>query len=339
MLTVDYAAASQFLIAYSRYVLVCHQRPDGDALGCVRALAIHLRRAGRTAEVLLFEPPPDRYAFLFADEPPLLLKRDVTADQIPQLEALIVCDTCAYGQLEPIAAALRRRTGPTLVIDHHRTRDGIGTVRLIDETASAVGVMVAELLEADGGVAGSPDVAEALFAAIASDTGWFRFANTDARTLSVAGRLVAAGIDVNGLYRRMYQTDRPQRLALLGRALGTLTLHDDGRIGVFHLTRAMFEATGADESETENFIDEPQRIGSLVVTILLVEMPDRRVRVSLRSRHTVAVDQVAAEFGGGGHARAAGARVAGSLEEVRDRVLGAVRAAFGPDGPKRPSPA
>jgi len=329
----DYAAANQFLCDHSRYVLVCHHRPDGDALGSCKALALHLRAGGKRAEVLLFEDVPARYAFLFDGDPPLRLKHDIAADQIPHLEALIICDTSACGQLEPIAPALRARTGPTLVIDHHLTQEAIGTVRLIDEGAAATAVIVTELLERDSGVAPEPDVAEALFVAVASDTGWFRFANTDARTLGVASRLVAAGIDVNALYRRMYQTDRPQRLALLARALETLELVDDGRIGIFHITRRMFDETGADDAETENFIDEPQRIGSLIVTVLLVEMPDGRIRASLRSRHGVGVDRIAAALGGGGHARAAGVRLRGPLAAARDRLLEAVRKEFAANAP------
>ncbi len=329
----DTTAANEFLTSYSRYVLVCHHRPDGDALGSVKALALHLRRAGKTAEVLLFEDVPPRYAFLFDGDPPLLLGNDVEVDQIPQLEALIVCDTCSFGQLEPIADGLRRRTGPTLVIDHHLTRDAIGTVQLIDETAAAVGVIVAELIEADGGLAGESNVAEALFVAIASDTGWFRFANTDARTLAAASKLVAVGVDVNAFYCRLHQTDRPQRIALMARALETLELFDDDRIGIFHITRRMFEETGAGDGETENFIDEPQRIGSLIVTVMLVEMPDGRIRASLRSRHTIPVDEICAQFNGGGHARAAGVRLTGPIESARERLLGAVRAQFAKNPP------
>jgi len=206
-----------------------------------------------------------------------------------------------------------------VVIDHHATAGQIGSVQWIDTAAAATGVMVLELM----GRLGWPmdeAIREALAVAILTDTGWLRFANTDGRALRAMARLVDAGIRLDELYRRLYQSDRPERLQLMARMLGSLELHCDGALATMLIRRADLRRTGAKGHETENLINEAMRLASVCVAALLVEEEDG-VRISLRSRAPVDVAEIAKAFGGGGHTRASGARAREDIEPLKARLV------------------
>lgn len=301
-------------------LIVTHARPDGDALGCASALAQAARTAGKAAHVLLpgaDSSVPQRYEFLFPGDRPAAAER--FGELAASADAVVVLDTCAFGQLDGLEQALGQCREKIVVMDHHATRDDVGAVQWIDRSAAATGVMVAELLEALGW-AMDAEVAEALATAVTSDTGWFRFANTDARCLGVFAGLLAAGVRADKLYARLFQTDRPQRLRLMTRMLESLELHCADRLAVMTIRKGDFQAAGANSSETENLVNEALRIGSVESVALLVEDGDV-VRVSLRSRDAIDVAELAARFGGGGHARAAGFRLPEDIDSLKPRIV------------------
>lgn len=318
----DFQSVTTWLEECHRPLLISHQRPDGDALGALAGMDIALRQRGIEPAVALFEPFPDQYAFL---EPATKWYvwdevRDVLADDC---DAVVILDTCALSQLEPVAGFLAQAPR-TLVIDHHATRDPIGTragdLRLFDETASAVSLIVAEWLRSTGVPLDGP-LATALFTGIATDTGWFRFTNTDARTLRLSAELADAGADVSAVYNALYLQDPPAKLALTARALASLELRADDKLAVMYLRRADFEVTGADSSMTENLVNEATRLSSTEATLLFTEEPDGIVRVNFRSKRQLDVAALARRFGGGGHARAAGARLRGDWDHVVPHVI------------------
>jgi phosphoesterase RecJ-like protein len=249
---------------------------------------------------------------------------------VAESDAVVIVDTCAYAQLEAVADWLPHAPR-TLVIDHHPTRDPVATrpgdLRLLDESAGAVCVMLLELFRALGVRPDAP-TATALLVGVATDTGWFRFPNTDARVLRAAARLVAAGAPLSPVYRYIYEQDSPARLRLAGRMLANLELRAGGRLAVLRLRRSDFAAVGADGTVTEDLVNEAGRLGGTEATVMFTEEPDGRVRVNLRSRLHLDVATLAQQFGGGGHARAAGARVTGAWEEVEARVLAATEHAL-----------
>ena len=300
-------------------LLVTHGRPDGDGLGSMSALARAARAAGKTVYLFIPDPAPRRYDFLF-DRPPTVGARHFAALADPA-DLVVIIDTCALAQLDGLDTHLRRVKDKVVVIDHHATADDVGSVRWLDTSAAAAGVMVAELLnELDWPL--DPRIAEALMTAITTDTGWLHFANTDGRCLRVVAALVEAGVRPDKLYRRIYQTDRPQRLALLRHVLGSLELHCDQRLAVMTIRRADFEATGTRPDETENLVNEALRLDSVDTAVLLVENADC-IRVSLRSRDDVDVAAVAQRFGGGGHRRAAGLRVTADVDQLKADLIAA----------------
>lgn len=305
----------------ARIVLVTHIHADGDGLGSMAALARAGERAGKTVEVVSPTGVPRRYAFLYEGRTP-----PATADGFAALadaaDLILVIDTCATAQLEPIAGALAERREKVAVIDHHRTRDDLSATVWSDPSAAAAGVMVAELLDELDWSIDAP-TAEAIATAVCTDTGWLRHSNTDARALAVVGRMIDAGVRPDVLYVKLYHCDRPERLALTATALGSLTLHAGGRVSLMVLTRADFARTGATDDETEDIVNEGLRVATADVSILLVERGDGLIRASLRGTEAADVAAIARPFGGGGHARAAGARLPGPIAIAAERLVAA----------------
>ena len=312
--------------AASRILVVTHARPDPDCLGSMVALAGAARDAGKTARMFIPDAIPDRYRFIFPQELPCTTASsfDAMADQA---DVIVIVDTCAFAQLDDLEQAIKRRKGQIVVLDHHATHDDVGAVQWIDTTAAASGIMAGELLEEIPWPI-SLATAQALLMATASDTGWFRFANTDARCLRAAAKWLDAGVKADELYRRLNQTDRPERLALTAKMLQSLQLYNQGRLALMVIRKGDFEATGAAPDETENLVNEPLRIGSVEAVVLLVEN-EGQVRASLRSRELVDVAQIARQFGGGGHARASGLRSTKPLDTLKKELLQAFAACFG----------
>lgn len=317
----QWRGVADWLAGCTRPMLVSHRRPDGDALGSVGAMHAALRKLGLQPTIVLYEPFPPRYAFL-----ELAVGRiweDAREALTRDADGLIILDTCAFSQLEPIADFVRAAPR-TLVIDHHATRDEIGTrpgdLRIIDPSASATCLLVAEWIRATR-LELMPLCATALFTGLATDCGWFRFSNTDARTLRAAAELVDAGASVSEIYAAVYQQEPVEKLKLIGRMLSRIETLADGQLVVLRIRNEDFAATGATQQATEDVINEAVRLAGVEVTVLFSEQPDGVVRVNLRSRRFVDVAQVAKEFGGGGHARAAGARAAGALADIEGRVI------------------
>jgi len=316
----DPSARSAAVAALARarsLLLTTHVRPDGDALGSVLGLHLAARGAGKSSQMVVPDAIPRRYSFLFRGGSPA--GPEQFGEMADRAELIVVLDTCAAAQLEPIVEEIRARREKVLVLDHHATADDLGAVVWRERGAAAAAVMVHDVLAELGWVldAGS---AEALLTGICGDTGWFRHANTDPAALRAAAALMEAGADPEALYARLYQRDRPQRLRLLSAALGSLALSAEGRLAVMSLGRDDFLRTGAEGDETEDFVNEPLRVAGVEVSVLLVAERTGGTRVSLRSRGRVDVAELAGRFGGGGHARAAGFRSREDLAAVRERV-------------------
>jgi len=198
----------------------------------------------------------------------------------------------------------------------------------VDETAAATSLIIYELAQSVGW---SIDIvtAASLFVGLSTDTGWFRHSNTDARALHAAADLVSRGAKTYELFESLYQQDSAGRVRLLAEALKTLELHSSDRVVIMALTRESFDRAQATPADTEDIVNEPLRIASVVVSVLLVEQSDGQLRINFRSkapdtpgvRPNVDVAAIAKEFGGGGHRHAAGARSKDGLATVRDKIL------------------
>jgi len=303
-------------------LVVSHRRPDGDAIGSTVAVLATLEGRGNRAWGLLLDPVPMRYRSLIANGriEIEIWSQGFDPGRIDRAGAIVLLDASSWEQLDVVREPLSRAADRLVVVDHHETHDGLSPVELIDPTAAATGLIIYEwfkFLKLD-----FPPVArEAIFAALATDTGWFRFSNTDARALRAAAELVQMGVEVHRCYEAIYWSESPARLALMAKALAGMTLHLDGRLAVMQIDQACLSECQAGQSDTEDLINEPMRIASVAVSALLVEEPTGRIRVSLRSKRGLNDATVAKLWAGGGHARAAGGHLPGPLEAAYQQVL------------------
>jgi phosphoesterase RecJ-like protein len=312
---------------HQRFLLTTHIRPDGDALGSMLAMADALEWLGKSVRMVVASGLSPRYRFLDPDgrigqfQPP--------GDEYCDTDLAMVLDTSAWGQLGSYAAFFKKLPVTKVVIDHHHTQDDLGAIRFVDTTAEATGRLVYDAMAALE-VPVSPAAATALYVALAWDTGWFRHSNTGPATHALAGKLIAAGAQPDVLYDLLYEQNTLARLRLWGLVLERLQVTCGGRVAYTEIHRGDYEATGATPADSEDLVNFPRSIAGVEVGLLIAEQPRGGIKVSFRARAVVDVARVAECFGGGGHRLAAGAVLAGSLEEARARVLAAVAAALPP---------
>lgn len=306
-------------------ILFSHRKPDGDALGAMVGLQQLLIGLGAQPQPLLYEPLSTRFLSFpeFANLPIWKTGNPVP----PGCDGIVLVDTCAWSQLDPIDELLRGATVPRLAIDHHRTRDDVADEYWIDPSAAATCLMLYELAKRCGWALNST-AANALFVGIATDTGWFRHSNTDARVHRASADLHALGVEAEVLFDRLFLQDSAGRVRLLGEALRSLELTAGNRLAVSVLDAAAFTRSGATTADTEDMVNEPLRIAEVIVSVLLVEQGDGAVRANFRSKPPqtglipdIDVAEAAKHFGGGGHRRAAGARFLVTIKQAKEMVV------------------
>ena len=317
-MTADLNAVLAAIGARRRFLIACHVDPDPDCVGAMLALDWLLERMGKVALPLSHDPMLPQWRFLPRIER-VRSAGEYTGESDDAWDALIVVD-CEVERTGD-AARWAGRVECVINIDHHVTNPGTGSVNLVLPEAAAAGEIVYALLQA-AGVEPDRDAATLLYAAIMADTGSFRYSNTTAGVLAVASRLVEAGASPAEIAREIYDTRSWSYVRLLGRALGTLERSPGGRVAWISLTNRMLAEEGARRDETEGLIQFPRMIDGVEVAMIFRELEGGdQVRVGFRSREAVDVSALAREFGGGGHARAAGCTVRGTLDEVRQRVV------------------
>lgn len=325
---------AEWITGRQKIALLTHQKPDGDAVGSTLALARALRSLGRAPTLIYAGPEPHWLAEVAAPEPYILAERDGLPDD--EFDAIVVADTGSRSQLEPFLPLLEGAAEKTAIIDHHLAGDPALAARLlIEPTAAAVCETVAALcarMLGSGSVGALPqEIAWALYLGIATDTGWLKYSNTTPHTLRMAADLMETGVTPTDIYEQVEQREREARVRLLAKALCSMQLHLDGRLAVLRILRDDIREVGAAPSDTGGFSDLPMSIESVQVVAVLTEVPGpdgtMLTKVSLRSkpgREPVDVNRVAQALGGGGHARAAGARLAKSLDEVEAGIIEAL---------------
>ncbi len=309
-------------------VITTHANADGDGAGSGVALAAWLRARGKEAWIVNPTPFPQPYAFLLPDPGwTLAAKSDEAAHRCRKADVAVVVDTAEVPRIGRVKSLIRDL--PKVVIDHHPAgKRPIDGVVLRDPEACAAGALVCELIERAGGPWNAA-IASALYIAVLTDTGGFRFTNTSPECLRVAARLVELGAVPEELYRAAYGRFHPRRFDLLREALATLAVHESGRIAWMTVPKEAYDRLGATVEDLEGFVDVPRSVAGVEVAILFRTTADGRIKVSLRSLPPVDVRGIAVELGGGGHVRAAAAVVKGPLEAAVDRVVGRVEGVVG----------
>jgi len=305
--------------APGRALMLGHVHPDADVLGTLLAIGEALQARGWDVTAGGPHPAPAALSFL-----PGVERYQVLKTLEGDLDIVVLTDCPNPDRTEGLIDEARRAAHVIVNVDHHPDNRRYGTVNWIDVEAAATGEMVYRLLTALG-VTLTPSIATNLFTAVHTDTGSFRYSNVTSDTFRIAAALTAAGAKPDVVSSALYERRAPDTLRLLGESLARVHVSEDGRVGWLALPAG---AVPERFIEAEELVNYPRSIATVRVACLLRELGGGRVKVSLRGKGDVDVNRIAAAFGGGGHANAAGCTVAGPLDAVTRRVLDAVGAAL-----------
>jgi len=327
-LTPEKVAAARALAAVlepgKRVCLTTHVNPDGDGLGSEIGLLHLLHARGVDAVVTNPTPTPSRFTFLF-DEMPGCDRTAHAVKELRRADVIVVLDISDLGRLGMLGDTVRDAGVPVACVDHH-VSDGMlpPGPRYLDPTAAATGELIYEIALANNWSL-TPDVAQALYVALLTDTGGFRFSNTRPRTLRVAADLLETGVDAEQIYLDVYAKAPEGRPRLFAEALQTLVVEPQHGLAWVTVPPGAIERLGVTSDDLDGVVEFPRSIEGVRMALLFREAAQGRIKVSLRSVGNVDVAEFAKQFGGGGHRKAAGLSVVGSMVDVQGTVLEAAR--------------
>jgi phosphoesterase RecJ-like protein len=314
---------------HRRFIVTAHEKPDGDALGAVLGLVRILRARGCDAVAGGLAPVPRRYLpFIHAGE---TITAEAAGASLSAYDAVLALDAGTDERCPPFVIQARGRL-PVVNIDHHGSNTRFGDINWVDPAASSVGEMVFRMAEAAGWEV-ARDAAEALWIAVVTDTGRFAYENTTPEALRIGAELVARGVATAEVDRQVYQSFTVRELALQARAIQGLELHEGGRVAVVGLSREDFASAGSGAEDAEDVANIPRSVGGVKVGAFLYEIEKPlasgkpsvvQTKISLRCTEPYDGAAFCRQFGGGGHARAAGCTLPLRLAEARAKFLEAV---------------
>jgi bifunctional oligoribonuclease and PAP phosphatase NrnA len=319
-------AVAERLAADERFLLTTHEGPDGDALGSLLGLHGVLSQLGKDSVMFLAEkefPLPVEYRFMPLQE----VFHEPPADLSDRTVVFLDC-----GNIDRMPVDWLQDGADILNIDHHHDNTRFGSVNLVDDTASCTAEIVLELATLLGAEL-TPEIATALYVGLITDTGMFMYENADARSHRAAAELIEAGVQVNEVFRRLYERMPTEKLRLLARSLDRVERHLEGALSMTYVSAEDYAATGADEVLTEGIIDHVRALEGTAVAAVIRDKPNSggaARKASLRSTDgTVDVSEIARKMGGGGHRRAAGFSSDLSYDELAEFLQAETAAQLG----------
>jgi phosphoesterase RecJ-like protein len=314
-------ALHAFVAKHERFLLTTHVNPDGDAIGSEVAFAWWLRRLGKRVRILNDSVTPLAFEWLTEHDAIEVYTEELAEQRFAEADALVVLDTSNRQRIGRLAHHIDRHAIAVAVVDHHVTHaQGFGHVDLIEPEVAATAELVFGLVR-ESGIELEPLPAEALYVGLMTDTGSFRYSNTDSHAHRMAAELLARGVDPQASNQRVHAVMPAGRLRFFGEVLARLEMLEGGRLAVIEAAPEQFQRHGLVAADTEGLVDLPRSIAGLDVVALFSEVEPGKVKVSLRSMGRVDIDGICARHGGGGHAHAAGVMLRGTRESVRALIL------------------
>lgn len=324
----DWQPWKSLIAPAQRIIVSSHIRPDADALGSEIALTCYLKHVGKSPTIMNASPTPAHLAFLDPYQWIQQLRPTTNMEEVLSADLHIIVDTSSWQQLGEFASVLRKSQAPRIVIDHHVSADDLQAHEFKDPQRASTGELIYELMLHED-YRPEPLAATALFAAIATDTGWFRFPATSPLTYRAAADLITYGADPSAIYRAIYEQMSLGRIQLMARVLSRLQLKADGRVAVMWVHARDFSELQAVPADTEDIVNYGLKIAGVEAAVIAVEYAPQSIKLSLRSRSGLDVAKIAEELGGGGHRQAAGAALNLPLETalkiIVDKLTGALR--------------
>ncbi len=329
-MAIDWAPFRKIIDDHETFVISSHVRPDADALGSELALANMLESEGKTVRIVNASASPGNLDFLDPEQRVKRLGDTISVADVLNNDVHIVVDTSAWTQLAGIGDLLKKTKATKVVIDHHVSSDDLGAIEFKDTTAEATGTLLHQLAMSLN-LPITKSSAEALYAAIATDTGWFRFPSINAETMRIIADLMDRGVEPFRLYQLLYERRSVHRLHLTGRVMGKVRVKCDGKLAFTTVEEKDFEATGSTPLDTEGMVNQCLTIHGVQAAFIAVAQQNKRIKLSFRSRPGVDVASIAEQFGGGGHKQASGATMEGPIRVAVGKVLAAFETALGAD--------
>jgi phosphoesterase RecJ-like protein len=296
-------------------LIISHVSPDGDTLGSAFALCRALQKIGRKARVECSDELPAKYAYIIKGmkndefEPDIVVSSDIASENL-------------FGE-----KLVKYKDSVALCIDHHPSNSFYAQFTLLDPVAAATCEIIYDVIT-QLRVEIDKDIANCIYTGLSTDTGCFRYSNTTPRTLRTAALMIEKGADAAYINKIMFETMSRQRLMAETMVMRTLEYHFDGRVAVICITREIIEQSGVAESELEGIPSVPARIEGVLAGITVKEKADGSYKISVRTNGELNASDICANFGGGGHVRAAGCSVTGSLQEIKNAILKQVKRAL-----------
>ncbi|MEP7027828.1 MAG: bifunctional oligoribonuclease/PAP phosphatase NrnA [Candidatus Eisenbacteria bacterium] len=310
------------------FVLSTHVNPDGDGLGSEVALGLYLLARGKDVVVFNDGRAPHNFAFLERLLPLEAFTPERAEAVFASAEVLVVLDMQNRERLGRVAPYVDRPGLLTVILDHHVGNAAFGQLNIVVPEKAATGELIYDYLKCDPERLSRP-MADALYAALVTDTGSFRHSNTDPDVHRMAAHLLTLGVQSAVVQAEINRQRHMDRLRFVGQLLQDLKTSDDGSVAWFEVTPELFARYHVDGSDTEGLVDFPRTVPGVAAVMMLTDLGDDRVKVSLRSSGRVDVNRVAQSLGGGGHKFAAGITLAGSLAQARQTMLAGLAEAVG----------
>ena len=316
MSLVSFEKAAELLLSMNNIIILCHANPDGDTLGSGFALCRALKALGKRARVDCSCEIPRKFSYL----------TDCVFNESFEAENFVAVDVADIKLLGD-EYAKKYENKIKLNIDHHGSTTMFAENTLLDSSAAAACEVVYELL-AHLGVEANKAIADCIYTGISTDTGCFRFTNTTAKTHIIASKVMEKGADIEKINRLMFETKSREYMRLEKLALDTLKMYFDGRCAVLTIMQDMYEKSGAKESDTDAICAIPRQIEGVQIGASIKQKAENRFKVSLRTHAPYDAAKICAAMGGGGHPRAAGCEIFGSLDDVLDELLKNIEASL-----------
>jgi len=308
-----------------RILLTTHVNPDGDGLGSELALYYCFKKMGIYSKILNDSATPEEYKFLDPDGIILCYNPEKHGEILRTIDLVFTLDIGGFSRLGRLGDELSHLNLATICIDHHPENHLCCTHKIVDEESPATSCLIYELIKIICPQSIDQNIAEAVYVGLLTDTGSFRFENTNSTVMEIAAELIKLGVKPMDVFQQVYERYTPQRMKLLGIALQKVQYESDGKLTWFTVTTADRLATGVTLDEISGFTDFVRSIKGVEVSVMFLETDDETIRVNFRSKGKVLVNEIAIQFGGGGHYFAAGATIKGSLEAALNRILPVVR--------------
>lgn len=312
-------AAAQFIRSRNDFLVASHIQPDGDAAGSTFAVAWMLSALGKRFTLINEGAMPDKYRYMAAGQHSIVNYEAAPDLSLTTYQHVISVDCADYSRLGRVHKLFADGAG-ILNIDHHATNDRFGSVNLVVEHAAAT-VEVLYDLAVHLNIALSHELNVCIYSGLLTDTGGFRYANTSAKVMTIAAEMLKLGVKGHELAEHLLEKLTYPQISILKTSLNTLSFAYDNRVGWLSVSLQDLAGSGASSDDLDGLVNYPRNVEGVEVGLLFKEKADGVVKVSLRSGGKVDVARIAKSFGGGGHVRAAGCAINGTLEEAVQQVV------------------